>query len=137
MRAAATVAFHDPTGARHGLPTWPWGAAPAHLLTRTQLRERGLRPGGQPPAGQVRWRSRKAAADGWTREALLYDVRLARPRRAPSPAQLQALARALAVRRHCPRCRTDAGYVLSTRLGVCANCATPDELADLLRRRSA
>lgn len=126
------MAFHDPAGTRHGgLPTWPWGAAPAHLQTRGQLRARGLRPGGQDPAGQVRWRSRKAAHDGWVREALLYDVRLALPRRVPSPAQLQALARALAARRHCPRCRTDTGYVLPTRLGVCLDCADPAELAAL------
>ncbi|MGP4030223.1 RRQRL motif-containing zinc-binding protein [Actinomadura sp. 3N407] len=125
------VAFHDPSGARHGLPTWPWGAAPAHLLTRGQLRLQGLRPGGQAPAGQVRWRSRKAAHAGWVREALLYDVRLAKPRRTPSAAQLQALARALAARRHCPRCRTDRGYVLPSRLGVCLDCADPAELAAL------
>lgn len=130
MTSPALVAFYDPAGARHGgLPTWPWGAAPAHLLTRGQLRAQGLRPGGQPPAGQIRWRSRKAAHAGWVREALLYDERLALPRRTPSAAQLQALARALAARRWCPRCGTHAGYVLPTRLGVCLDCATPTELA--------
>lgn len=131
-RAAAAVAFYDPTGIRHsGLPTWPWGAAPAHLQTRAQLRERGLRPGGQPPAGQLRWRSRKAHRVGWIREALLYDVGLAVPRRVPTPAQRAALERALAARRHCPRCQRDAGYVLPARLGACLDCATPDEITHL------
>ena len=130
-RAAAATAFYDPTGARHGLPTWPWGAAPDHLQTRAQLRARGLRPGGQSPVGQIRWRSRKAHRVGWIREALLYDARLALPRRTPSAAQLIALGRALAARRHCPRCQRDAGYVLPARLGACLDCASPDELAEL------
>jgi hypothetical protein len=43
----------DPTGARHGIPTYPWRCAPDGLATRRQLRARGLRPGGQPVAAQV------------------------------------------------------------------------------------
>ena len=118
----------DPTGERHGLPTWSWGMAPAHLLTRTQLRNRGLRPGGQAPDGQVLWRSRKAAGNGWVRVAYLYDVRRARPKRTAAPAQLRALAKALAARRTCPRCGRDVGYVLPRRIGACLDCAEPWEL---------
>lgn len=128
MPAAASAAFCDPAGDRYGVPTWPWRMAPAHLLTRTQLAARGLRPGGQPPAGQIMWRSRRAARRGWVRVAYLYDVRLARPKRTPSAAQLAALDRALAARRHCPRCDRDAGYVLPTRIGACLDCANPWEI---------
>lgn len=127
MAAAASVAFTDPAGDRYGIPTWSWGMAPAHLLTRTQLAARGLRPGGQPVAGQVLWRSRRAARDGWVRAAYLYDVHQAKPRRTATPAQLRALAKALAARRTCPRCGRDAGYVLPTRIGACLDCADPWE----------
>lgn len=44
---------YDPTGALHGIPTYPWRLAPSGLATYRQLRARGLRPGGQPIAGQV------------------------------------------------------------------------------------
>jgi len=128
MPAAATVAFWDPDGSRFGLPTWPWGMAPAHLLTRTQLRARGLRPGGQPVQGQVLWRSRRAAHCGWVRAAYLYDVNLAKPRRPASPAQMRALAKALAARRTCPRCGIDRGYVLPRRVGACLECASEWEM---------
>ena len=50
-------------------------------------------------------------------------VDTAKPKRAASPAQLAALAKALAARRRCPECGTDAGYVLSARLGACNPCA--------------
>jgi hypothetical protein len=128
MPAAASVVFMDPAGDRYGIPTWSWGMAPAHLLTRTQLAARGLRPGGQPVAGQILYRSRLAARDGWVRAAYLYDVRLAKPKRTPTPAQLRALAKALAARRTCPRCRRDVGYVLPTRIGACLTCAEPWEI---------
>lgn len=39
-------------------------------------------------------------------------------------AQRAALAKALAARRFCPRCGTDAGYVLPRRLGCCLACAS-------------
>ncbi|WP_067805661.1 RRQRL motif-containing zinc-binding protein [Actinomadura formosensis] len=123
MPAAASVVFMDPAGDRFGIPTWSWGMAPAHLLTRAQLRERGLCPGGQPVAGQILWRSRQAARNGWIRAAFLYDVRRAKPRRPATPAQLEALAKALAARRTCPRCRRDVGYVLPQRIGACLTCA--------------
>lgn len=128
MPAAASVAFHDPAGERYGIPTWSWGQAPAHLLTRTQLAARGLRPGGQPVAGQILYRSRLAARHGWVRTAYLYDVRLAKPKRQATPAQRRALARALAARRTCPRCGLDVGYVLPTRIGACLTCAEPWEI---------
>ena len=51
--SAAYAECYDPTGARYGIPTYPWRLAPDGLATRRQLRARGLRPGGQPIAAQV------------------------------------------------------------------------------------
>jgi hypothetical protein len=114
--------FMDPTGERYGIPTWPWRMAPPYLVTRRQLTTLGLRPGGQQVQAQVLWRSRRAARTGGVRAAYLYDLRLALPKRTPTPAQLAALGKAMAARRTCPRCASDAGYVLPTRYGVCLDC---------------
>lgn len=124
-RQASSVAFWDPHGDRHGgTPTWPWGEAPAHLATLRQLKKDGLRPGGQDVAGQILWRT----CGGTIRVAYLYDRELAKPRRACSPAQREACAKALAARRICPRCHQDVGYIPKRRLGVCNQCADPWEL---------
>ncbi|SRR6266568_7532347 len=117
--------FWDPEGRRFGMPTWPWRMAPAGLATRRQLAAEGLRPGGQPPAGQVCWSSRRRSP-GWrcrTRFALLYRVELALPRREPSLPQLVALAKADAARRTCPSCGATRGYVIPRSLGECLDCA--------------
>jgi hypothetical protein len=117
---------YDPTGARHGgLPTWPWKCAPAELATRRQLAAAGLRPAGQPIAGQVAWTSRRYSARrrSRTRVAYLYRVDLAAPRREPTAAQLVALAKADAARRTCPTCRQLAPYVIPRSLGECLDCA--------------
>lgn len=114
--------FWDPTGDRHGIPTYPWQMAPPHLLTLRQLAARGLRPGGQGVQAQILWASRRHGAPG-LRAAYLYDVRFALPKRTPTPAQLAALAKATAARRTCPMCQRDAGYVLPRHLGICLDCA--------------
>lgn len=117
---------HDPEGARHGgLPTFPWRCAPAGLATRRQLAAAGLRPNGQPIAGQVCWTSRRYSGrrQSRTRFAYLYRVDLAAARREPSVAQLVALAKADAARRTCPTCRRTAGYVIPRSLGECLDCA--------------
>jgi hypothetical protein len=119
---------HDPTGVRHGgLPTWPWRCAPAGLVTRRQLAALGLRPAGQPIAGQVCWTSRRYSARRRTRTrfALLYRIDLAAPRREPSAAQLIALAKADAARRTCPSCGQLRPYVIPRSLGECLDCAAP------------
>jgi len=116
--------FWDPREERFCLPTWPWRMAPAELATRRQLGAAGLRPGGQPPAGQVCWTSRRRSLRRHprTRSALLYRVELALPRREPSPAQLLALAKADSARRTCPSCRRTGGYVIPRSLGECLDC---------------
>ncbi|MFC5723506.1 RRQRL motif-containing zinc-binding protein [Streptomyces gamaensis] len=112
----------DPTGAVHGLPTYPWRCAPDGLATRRQLRARGLRPGGQPIAAQVlRPRYRRGPL-----VAYLYRIDRAKPVRAMTPAKRAALAKAMCARRTCPECRRDAGYVIPTSLGACVSCTYPD-----------
>ena len=49
--------FYDPTGARYGLPTYPYSCAPDGLATIRQLRAAGLRPGGHDPVAQILWRN--------------------------------------------------------------------------------
>jgi hypothetical protein len=111
--------YLDPAGVRHGgVPTWPWRSAPAHLLTRRQLTARGLRPGGQPVAGQVLWIGRRHTV----RVAYLYGIGLAQPKRHPSPRQRAAIGKALAARRTCPTCDTDVGYCIPRSLGECLTC---------------
>ncbi|MFI1212035.1 RRQRL motif-containing zinc-binding protein [Streptomyces sp. NPDC020802] len=116
---------YDPTGARHGIPTYPWRYAPDGLASRRQLRARGLRPGGQPIAAQVlRPRYRRGPL-----VAYLYREDLAKQVRPMTARKWAALAKANAARRTCPACRRDAGYVIPASLGVCVPCAYPDDSA--------
>ncbi|WP_026400694.1 RRQRL motif-containing zinc-binding protein [Actinomadura rifamycini] len=124
MARRSNAVFFDPCGTRYGIPTYPWRMAPPHLATRRQLAAAGLRPGGQDVAAQVLWRRWRGLG-----VAYLYDTRRALPKRVPSAAQRAALAKALAARRTCPRCRTDVGYVLPRRLGCCLECASDWERA--------
>ncbi|MCX4590279.1 hypothetical protein OG819_11040 [Streptomyces sp. NBC_01549] len=114
---------YDPSGSQFGIPTYPWRYAPKGLATRRQLRARGLRPGGQQIAAQVlRPRYRRGPLT-----AYLYRVDRAKPVRPMTPARWAALAKANLARRTCPKCRTDAGYVIPTSLGMCVPCAYPDD----------
>ncbi len=116
---------YDPTGARWGIPTYPWRLAPEDMATRRQLRAKGLRPGGQPVAAQIMRRSRRRKAG--CAVAFLYRVELALPVRPMTPAKWAALGAAMLARRTCPLCHTDAGYVIPASLGCCVPCAYPDE----------
>jgi predicted GIY-YIG superfamily endonuclease len=69
--------YWDPEGTRYGIPTYPWRMAPAGLATRRQLAADGLRPGGQPVAAQVMWRSRHRGPRS-VQVAYLYRVEAAR-----------------------------------------------------------
>ncbi|KMS70476.1 hypothetical protein ACM01_31395 [Streptomyces viridochromogenes] len=114
----------DPTGARFGVPTYPWHFAPDGYATRRQLRERGLRPGGQPVAAQVmrQHRGRKAGVQ----VAYLYREDLAKPVRPMTSRKWGALALAMLARQTCPKCRVIYSYCLPTSLGMCILCAYPD-----------
>lgn len=98
-----------------GIPAWRYGWAPSGLATRRQLRAQGLCPGGHEPFGLLIWR-------GGHRWAWLYRVDLAKPKRVPSPAQREALERAMAARRWCPVCRRDVGYCISRAYSMCGDC---------------
>ena len=111
------AAFHDPDGARYGIPTFIWRGAPPGYATRRQLREHGLCPGGQPVAAQVLW-----AGVGGTRVAYLFRLDLARPKRTATPAVLTALAKAMRARRTCPTCRRVRPYFIPHSLGECLTC---------------
>jgi hypothetical protein len=110
--------FQDPDGARHNFPTYAWHAAPEHLVTRRQLRDQGLCPGGAGVVAQLLWKAGRE-----TRVAYFYDLRSAKPKRIPTAAQLEALAKANTARRTCPTCHQDKGYVIPASLGQCPACA--------------
>lgn len=109
--------FYDPDGNRFGLPTYPYRWAPTHLVTVRQLRAKGLRPGGQPIAAQILWRHKKNR-----RVAYLYDITHAKAKRTASPAQMQAIAKALTARRTCSTCQQVKPYYIPRRYGECLDC---------------
>lgn len=115
---AATMPRHDydPTGEHHGgTPTYPYKFAPKGLATRRQLRALGLRPAGQPIAGQILWRKGE-------RVAYLYRVDLAQPKRSATPAQRGAINKALTARRTCTTCAQVKPYYIPRRYGECLDC---------------
>lgn len=92
-------------------------------MTRRQMRAAGLAPGGALPVAQVVCRRGR-------RHALLYDPADLTPKRVATPAQLRAVAAALAARRWCPACRRDVGSCIPTSLGRCVDCAFPAQPDD-------
>lgn len=99
-----------------GLPTWAWRCAPEGLVTRRQMRERGLSPGKAEVIAQVICR-------GGRRVAYLYDPAECRPKRAASPAQLETVfGKALRARQWCPACQRHVGYCIRRSLGRCEDC---------------
>ncbi|MEV8429867.1 RRQRL motif-containing zinc-binding protein [Streptomyces chartreusis] len=123
MSAAWGKCF-DPTGARYGIPTYPWRQAPNGLATRRQLRAKGRRPGGQSIAAQVMRLNRRA---GGVRVSYLYRIDRAKPVRPMTSRKWGALALAMLARRTCPECRVTYSYCLPTSLGMCVLCAYPDD----------
>ncbi|MET7731546.1 RRQRL motif-containing zinc-binding protein [Streptomyces sp. NPDC005402] len=121
---AAYAKCYDPSGARFGVPTFPWQFAPDGYATRRQLRARGLRPGGQPVAAQVMRHHR--GRRGGVQVAYLYRLDLAKPVRPMTSRRCGALALAMLARRTCPKCRVVYSYCLPTSLGMCVLCAYPD-----------
>ncbi|MEV6669935.1 RRQRL motif-containing zinc-binding protein [Streptomyces sp. NPDC051162] len=115
---------YDPSGARYGIPTYPWRLAPDGLATRRQLRARGLRPGGQPIAAQL---MRRNPRRGGVQVAYLYPLAGAKKVRPMTSRKWGALGLAMLARRTCPACRRDAGYYIPSSLGMCVTCAYPEE----------
>jgi hypothetical protein len=119
MRATRWRAeYLDPNGDRYGIPTFPWRSAPAGYATARQLRELGLRPGGQEIAAQVLWRG-----IGGTRTAYLYRIDAAKPKRIATARQWAAIERALLARRRCATCTNIRPYYIPRSLGECLTCA--------------
>jgi hypothetical protein len=77
-------------------PVFRFQWAPSGLATVRQLAAVRPRPGGQEVTAWLAWGRRS-----WPRWASLYRPDLAKPKRLPTPAQLEALARATAARRRC------------------------------------
>jgi hypothetical protein len=116
-RIGIRAEFYDPSGHRHGLPTFPFHCAPDGLATRRQLRAKGLRPGGQSVFAQILWRHRKQI-----RTVYLYRLDLAAPKRPATPAQLAAVTKALLARRTCRHCGITRTYYIPRSTGACLVC---------------
>jgi hypothetical protein len=78
------------------LPVFRFQWAPSGLATTRQLAADQLRPRGQEVTAWLAWGRRS-----WPRWASLYRRDLAKSKRVPTPAQLDALAKATAARRRC------------------------------------
>lgn len=98
------------------LPVYAYRQAGYDLLTRRQLRARGLRPGGHDPVAEIRWRRGR-------RVAYLYDPTRALPVRPMTPGRWRSHAAMMRARRTCPQCGHDAGYVIPQSLGSCLPCS--------------
>lgn len=111
------------------LPVLPWKhAGHTDLATRRQLREMGLRPGGQEPVARIECR-------GGTRWAWLYRIDLAQPRRPMTLAKEAALDRAMAARQTCPACQRRYFHCIPLKtLGTCLEChdGTPADPASYI-----
>jgi hypothetical protein len=125
------VEFYDPDGTRYGIPTYPFHMVPEGLATLRQLRAKGLRPGGQDIKAQIIWKhggpSKGSNGTRTTRRvAYLFAESEAKPRRAPTPAQREAIDKALAARRTCPSCHVEQSYYMPRSIGECNRCANPE-----------
>jgi len=107
------------------LPEYDRSAVPEGLVTRRQLRDLSLSPGGHGPVAVLRCKccsyrpqwSCLHPTRGW-----LYRVDLAKPKRVPTIAQEWALDRAMAARQTCPDCGRRFYGCLSKKLGCCLEC---------------
>lgn len=104
-------------GYRDALPVFGWGEAPTTLLTKSQLREAGLRPNGQDPVALLVFRHRKP----YSRETVaeLFSVELAAPKRTAAPGQMD---HAMEARRTCVDCARVQGYCVPTSTRQCWTC---------------
>ena len=110
-----TTYTYDPANPADDFPTYPYRLAPAGLATRRQLRAAGLRPGGHHAVAQILWRRGK-------RVAYLYRLDWAKPKRIATPAQREAIAKALRARRTCRDCGQVKPYYIPRRYGCCLDC---------------
>ena len=113
-----------------GLPVFGWREAPRGVDTVRGLRRRGLRPGGADPVALLVFGHRQPMRRREVAE--LYRLDLAKPKRTASPAQHEAIERALTARRTCCACPPGAAvkpYFIPTSLGCCWDCAQDEPAA--------
>jgi hypothetical protein len=108
------------------LPEHDRGAVPEGMVTRRQLRDRNLSPGGHDPVAVLRCKG-CAYRPEWScihpTRAWLYRVDWAQPKRTPTLAQERALDRAMAARQTCPDCKRRFYICLPLKkLGSCLEC---------------
>ncbi|WP_331725511.1 ferrous iron transport protein A (plasmid) [Streptomyces sp. NBC_01102] len=96
------------------IPVYKRNQAPEGLATKRQLKEMGLRPGGQQVVAEVETRGPK--------NGFLYEIALAKPVRPMTLAKEYALDKAMAARQTCPECGRRFFYCLRTSLGICLEC---------------
>ncbi len=108
------------------LPECDRKAVPPGLLTRRQLREKGLSPGGHDPVEILRCKHCSYRPDQsciHPTRAWLWREDLAKPKRVPTLAQEWALDRAMAARQTCPECWRRYYFCLPLRTqGCCDPC---------------
>lgn len=102
---ALNPVISDPTGERYGFPTYRWGDAPEHLMTRRQLGKAGLRKNGQSPVAEMR-----RYEGGWL-VAYLYDSKLAADRRPWTDNKQAAVQAAADAKKKCPSCHARLDYI--------------------------
>ncbi|MFJ5787908.1 RRQRL motif-containing zinc-binding protein [Streptomyces hydrogenans] len=110
------------------LPVFRWRQAGPGLATRRQLREMGMRPGGQEPVARIECR-------GGKRFAWLYRIDRAVPKQPMTLAKEAALDKAMAARQTCPACHRRYFHCIPLRtLGSCLECydGTPADPASYL-----
>ncbi|WP_326793999.1 ferrous iron transport protein A (plasmid) [Streptomyces sp. NBC_00841] len=103
-----------PTELEATTPVFKRLCAPSGLATKRQLRDMGLRPGGQDPVAEVETRGPK--------NGLLYEIAKALPVRPMTLAKEAALDKAMAARQTCGACRRRYHFVLPTSLNSCLEC---------------
>ncbi len=126
--------FYDPEGETYGIPTYPFHLAPDGYATRRQLREQKLCPGGKPIQAQIIWKHKGVSKHGRgstaRRVAYLFSLKDAKPKRESTPAQLEAVNKALAARRTCPTCGVEQEYYIPRSRGECNKCSEPELYAE-------
>lgn len=109
-----------------GLPEYDRRDIPEGLVTRRQLRDMNLSPGGQSPVGILRCKLCLHRPDWSCRHptrGYLVRLDLAKPKRVPTIAQEWALDRAMAARQTCPKCKRRYYFCLPLRTkGSCDPC---------------
>ncbi|MFC9816032.1 RRQRL motif-containing zinc-binding protein [Streptomyces virginiae] len=110
------------------LPEYDRSTVPEGLVTRRQLRDLQLSPGGnEGPVAILRCKL-CATRPQWScrhpTRGYLLRVDLAKPKQTPTLAQEEVLNRAMAARSPCPQCRRRYYFCLPLRTqGVCDPCA--------------